>query len=84
MEGIRLEDFTAVQNYFSDKYIKSAILAFRVRCLMVKDIPGNFKEKYKKKGVDALICSYCEEKEIMTQTHCLTCSAGEGSTEGLI
>ena len=83
LEGIRHEDFSSVQKYFSDKSIESTRLAFRIRCLMVKDIPGNFKEKYKKKGGDALICSYCEEKEIMTQSHCLTCSAWEELRRGL-
>ena len=83
LESIKHEDFTTVQPYFSDKSVESCRMAFRVRTLMVKDIPGNFKEKFKKKGEEALICTYCDDKQIMTQSHCLSCSAWEELRRGL-
>ena len=44
---------------------------------MVSDIPGNFKNRYRKKGTEkeGLVCEYCQEDEIMTQIHCLSCPA---------
>ena len=41
---------------------------------MVSDIPGNFKEKFRKKG-EGLAYKYCEESEMETQSHCLVCPA---------
>ena len=83
LEAIKHEDFTSVQDYFSDKSIESCRMAFRVRCLMVKDIPGNFKEKYKKKGDEALICTHSDDRLILTQSHCLQCPAWEELNRGL-
>jgi hypothetical protein len=84
LEAIQEEDFTSVQGYFSDKSVEKSRMAFRIRTHMVKDIPGNFKEKYKKKGVDGLICEYCADREVMTQSHCLVCPAWDSSREGLV
>jgi hypothetical protein len=83
LESIKDEDFTSVQEYFSDKSVESSRMTFRVRCHMVKDIPGNFKEKYKKKGEDGLICSYCQDRQVMTQSHCMVCPAWEKLRSGL-
>ena len=55
---------------------------------MVNDIPGNFKNKYRRtKGLkdnedEGLACSYCGQG-IMTQSHCLICPAWEALREGL-
>ena len=50
---------------------------------MVDEIPANFKNKFKSKGEDGLICSYCDKGEIMSQSHCLECSAWVKLREGL-
>ena len=52
---------------------------------MVPEIPANFKNKYRVKGTETegLVCTECEEGEIMTQSHCLTCSAWTDIREGL-
>ena len=41
---------------------------------MLENIPGNFKNEYKKEE-DKLKCRHCNLDEIMTQSHCLNCSA---------
>ena len=46
------------------------------------DIPGNFKRKFVKKE-DGLICKYCEEGNIMSQSHCMECSAWSELRRGL-
>ena len=60
-------------------------MAFKVRTLMVPDIPGNFKNKYRVKGTvdEGLLCSECDQGEIMTQSHCTTCPAWSDLREGL-
>ena len=53
---------------------------------MVPDIPGNFKNKFRKKGNgedDGLLCVYCKEEVVMDQSHCMVCSAWEKLREGL-
>ena len=50
-------------------------MAFKIRSHMVTEIPCNFKNKYKKKGNDGLICAYCSENEEMDQSHCMRCPA---------
>ena len=68
------EEFHEVQEYFHEKSVEKGRMAFKVRSHMVQDIPGNFKEKFRKKG-DGLNCKYCDESEVMTQSHCLVCPA---------
>ena len=58
-------------------------MAFRVGSKMVKDIPGNFRNKYKQKGDDGLLCNYCMENQEMDQAHCLHCPAWSELRTGL-
>ena len=75
LENIKHEEFHEVQEYFHEKSVEKSKMAFKVRSHMVQDIPGNFKEKFRKKG-DSLNCKYCDESEVMmTQSHCLVCPA---------
>jgi hypothetical protein len=85
LEHIKNEDFKEVQKYFSEKSVENTRMAFKIRTQMVPEIPGNFKNKYRVKGTETegLVCSECEEGEIMTQSHCLTCSAWADIREGL-
>ena len=83
LEEVRNENFTEVQEYFKDKSIENTRMAFKIRCKMVPDIPGNFSSKYKKQGEEGLVCNYCKEGEIMSQSHCLECPAWEELREGL-
>jgi hypothetical protein len=83
LEDIKDEDFSEVQDYFKDKSVGNTRMAFKIRCKMVPDIPGNFKQKYKKKGTDGLLCSYCGEGKEMSQNHCLDCSAWTELRKGL-
>ena len=80
MKDIKDDNFTEVQSYFKEKSIETTRMAFRVRCKMVKDIPGNFKQKYKKEG---LTCKYCNRGNVMSQAHCYECSAWSGIRKGL-
>ena len=53
---------------------------------MIKDIPGNFKNKFRKKGggeMDGLICTHCQEEVLWDQAHCKVCPAWEDIRQGL-
>ena len=66
------------------KSVDSCRLAFRIQCELVKEIKGNFKDKYRRKGgEDAILCDDCECKEIQTQSHCLVCPHWEEIRRGL-
>ena len=57
---------------------------FRIRSEMVKDIKGNFSDKYRRKGgADALMCEDCTSSQPQTQSHCLICPRWEQSRSGL-
>ena len=58
-------------------------MGFEVRSKMVEDIPGNFRNKYKEKDEDGLLCTYCTEKVEMDQAHCLPCPAWSELRTGL-
>ena len=59
-------------------------MAFRIRCKLVKDIKGNYKDKFKRLGgEDALKCDDCLSDEIQTQSHCLVCPHWEDIRKGL-
>ena len=84
LEHIKNEDFREVQKYFGEKSVEKTRMAFKIRTQMVPEIPANFKNKYRVKGTETegLLCAECEEGEIMTQGHCLTCCAWADIREG--
>ena len=82
LEGVKNEDLREVQKYFQNKSVENGRLAFKIRSHMVQDIPGNFKNKFRK-NKDGLICNYCSEMEIMTQSHCVRCPAWAEQRAGL-
>ena len=67
----------------SMKSLYKTRMAFKIRSHIVPDIPGNFKRKYEKKGEERLLCAYCDEGQVMSQSHCLDCSACSELQEGL-
>ena len=85
LDAINGEDFRKVQDYFHDKSVENVRIAFRIRTEMVKEIPGNFKNKYRVRGTknEGLICSECSEQAVMTQSHCITCPAWTEIRSGL-
>ena len=82
LDNIKEDDFTAVQAYFSDKCVANGRMAFKIRCQMLEDIPGNFKNKWKGRE-EKLQCQECNEEEILSQDHCVICPAWEDIREGL-
>ena len=50
LDAINGEDCRKVQDYFHDKSVENSRMAFRIRTEMVKEIPGNFKNKYRVRG----------------------------------
>ena len=54
---------------------------------MLPDIPGNFKNKFRKKDCSdrdsGLVCKYCDAGDIMTQSHCAVCPAWQEMRDGL-
>ena len=60
-------------------------MAFKVQSQMVPEIPGNFKNRYRVKGTtsEGLLCDQCQEGEILTQSHCISCSDWSNLREGL-
>ena len=47
LEPIKGEDFRETQKYFMDKSIENGRMSFQIRTQMLKDIPGNFKNKFR-------------------------------------
>ena len=77
------DNFKSVQKYMKGKSIINCRMAFRIRCELVKEIKGNFKDKYRRRGGDqALICEDCDSEEIQTQNHCLECPYWEDFRRG--
>ena len=79
---IKEEDFSEVQDYFKEKSICNTRMAFKVRTKMLTEIPANVKNKFKK-GDDGLVCTYCKQGKIMSQSHCLECPAWDKLRVGL-
>ena len=66
------DDFTEVQEYMKGKSIENCRMSFKIRCEMVQDIKGNFKDKFRRKGgEEALSCKVCGDIE--SQSYCLVC-----------
>ena len=74
LEPIKNDDFREKQEYFNNKSIENGRMSFRIRTQMLDDIPGNFKNKFRN-NKDKLKCRHCKSDQIMTQSHCLECSA---------
>ena len=84
MDKVKHNDFSKVQKYLTGKSIENTRMAFKIRCEMVEEIKGNFKDKFKRQGgEEALICQDCDTREIQTQSHCLVCPKWEDIREGL-
>ena len=78
------EDFAQIQEYMKGKSVENVRVAFRIRCEMVKEIRGNYKDKYKRKGGEAaLLCQECPAQELETQGHCLVCPRWEDIRRGM-
>ena len=74
MEPVKNDDFREKQDYFNCKSIENGRMAFRIRSQMLDEIPGNYKNKYRI-DKDKLKCRHCTSDQVMTQSHCLDCSA---------
>ena len=78
------EDFSKPQSYLNGKSVENSRMAFRVRCEMVQEIRGNYKDKYRRQGGEqALVCQDCLTQEMQTQSHCLMCPRWENLRVGL-
>ena len=74
LEPIKMDNFKEVQNYFLDKSIENGRVSFKIRSQMLENIPGNFKNKFRNQK-EKLICRHCQTEQVMTQSHCLECTA---------
>ena len=74
LEPVKNDDFRKMQGYFKDKSIENGRMSFRIRTQMLHEIPGNFKNKFKN-DKEKLKCNHCASEQIMTQSHCMDCSA---------
>ena len=74
LEQIKNDDLSKVQEYFKNRSIESARISFKLRSQMLENIPGNFKNKFKK-DEEKLKCHHCNLGEMMTQSHCVECTA---------
>ena len=76
------DDFTEVQEYMKGKSIENCRMSFKIRCEMVQDIMGNFKDKFRRKGgEEALSCKVCGDIE--SQSHCVVCPQWQDIRSGL-
>ena len=80
LKDILTEDFSRPQEYFNEKSIENGRMAFQIRSQMVKEIPANFKNKYKEED---RLCKFCQEEKTLSQSHCVVCPAWEHQREGL-
>ena len=74
------------QPYMHEKSISVGRTAFKIRCHMIQDIPGNFKNKFRRRGGgenEGLVCTHCREEVVMDQAHCIVCPAWEDIRQGL-
>jgi hypothetical protein len=69
LEPIKGEDFRETQKYFMDKSIENGRTSFQIRTQMLKDIPGNFKNKFRN-ITEKLKWQHCTEDPVVTQSHC--------------
>ena len=59
-------------------------MASKIRCEMVPEIKGNFKDRYRRKGgEEALKCEECSTGEIESQSHSLECPKWDSIRNGL-
>ena len=58
------DDFSQVQKYMLGKSVDNCQMAFRIRCQMVNDIMGNFKDKFKRLGGEAAL--KCDDNIVTT------------------
>ena len=72
LEPIKGEDFRETQKYFMDKSIENGRMSFQIRTQMLKDIPGNFKNKFRN-DTEKLKCQHYAEDQVFTQSHRLEC-----------
>jgi hypothetical protein len=82
LESIKNEAFTKPQSYMHNKSIENGRLAFRIRSQMVDNIPANLKNKFRN-DKQGLICKYCPAGDILSQSHCLVCTAWQELRVGL-
>ena len=84
MEKHQNDDFRNVQGYMMEKSIEKSRIAFKIRCEMIPEIKGNFKDRYRRKGgEEALKCQECSTGEIESQSHCLVCPRWDTIRNGL-
>ena len=82
MSQHKQDNFKQVQEYMKGKSVDKCRMAFRIRCEMVKEIKGNYKDKYRRMGGEqALKCDDCDGDQV--QSHCLVCPHWEGIREDL-
>ena len=55
MMSFKDENFKEVQDYMRGKSVENIRVAFRIRCEMVQEIRGNYKDKYRRKGGEAAV-----------------------------
>ena len=78
------DDFRNVQGYMKEKSIEKSRTAFKIRCEMIPEIKGNFKDRYRRiGGEEALKCHKCSTGEIESQSHCLVCPSWENIRNAL-
>ena len=78
------DNFKEVQDYMKGKSVENIRVAFRIRCEMVQEIRGNFKDKFRRKGGEsAILCPECPAQETETQSHCIVCPRWESIRSGL-
>ena len=78
------DNFKEVQEYMKGKSVENIRVAFRIRCEMVKEIRGNYKDKFRRKGgEEAILCPECPAQETETQSHCIVCPRWDSIRSGL-
>ena len=59
------DNFKDVKEYLKGKSVENCCMAFRIRCDMVKEVKGNYMDKYRRRRiVKTLIATRCRPRHI--------------------
>ena len=71
------DNFSQVLEYMKGKSVDKTRMAFRIRCDLVQEIRGNFKDKFRRSGgVEALLCQDCPDRETESPKAIVKCAQG--------
>ena len=78
LEDEKDKDFTKLPSYMEGKCLEDIIIAFRIKCKMVRKIKMNYKNSY-----NNLVCEMCQTGRNESQCHTMECTGWQEHRSGL-